>query len=208
MTRGAQLAEGLLQRAIQHGHLIGMKVGRPVYAELPATVAADLDAAEAAVTQAKELGDDSCDLFRISAEVMSQRITGLGSALRWNGKIQRAISEAAERAESDPHLHLALGLRRLMAPEFFGHDADKALEHFTYAADSLPEDERPALFAAMASFLKKKRLDAIAWLERAVARNPDNVFARVVLNRTRRGEDDPFGRDITADEAAAAHKGR
>ncbi|MCA8976140.1 MAG: hypothetical protein KDC98_15570 [Planctomycetes bacterium] len=197
------LAEGLLDRALQRGHLIGMQPGRPVYDRLPDEVAADIDAAAAAVLRAQELGDDSADVFRISAEVMGQRITGLGSALQWNGRIEEAIAKAGERAQDDPRLHLVIGLRKLMAPELLGHDPDKALEHFSYAAETLPNDERPALFAAMASYLKQKRLDAIGWLERAVARNPSNVFAQVVLHRLRRGEDDPFGRTVTAAEAAA-----
>ena len=149
-------------------------------------------APQKAVDRARELGDDSGDLFRISAEIMSQRITGLASALTWNGKIQVAIAKAGERIKNDPQLHLVLGLRKLMAPQFLGNDPDKALEHFRYAAEALPNDERPAVFAAMASYLKKKRLKAIAWLEKAVQRNPRNVFARVVLKRVRRGEEDPF----------------
>ena len=78
-----------------------------------------------------------------------------------------------------------------------------ALEHFTFAAEA-SDDERPAVFAAMATYLQHKRQQAIAWLQRAVAKNPDNKFARVVLQRLRRGEEDPFGRDVTASELAAA----
>jgi hypothetical protein len=37
-----------------------------------------------------------------------------------------------------------------------------------------------------------------------VQRNPNNTFARVVRSRLRAGEDDPFGRDVTATEAAVA----
>jgi hypothetical protein len=74
-----------------------------------------------------------------------------------------------------------------------GHDPERALEHFELAARALADDERPAVFAAMASYLQRKRLQAVAWLEQAVARNPKNSFARVVLQRVRRDEGDPFG---------------
>ena len=94
-------------------------------------------------------------------------------------------------------------MRKLLAPRFFGHDPSAALEHFEFAANS-DDDERPAVFAAMATYLQNKRMLAISWLERAVERNPDNAFARVCLRRLRRGEEDPFGRDVTVEELASS----
>ena len=44
----------------------------------------------------------------------------------------------------------------------------------------------PAVFAAMASYLQQKRQQAIGWMEQAVAKNPQNRFARVVLQRRSR----------------------
>lgn len=197
------LAEGHLERSLLRSHDRGMVVGAPTFSQLPPDVQADVDAGLVAAKRARELGDDSGDLFRIEAGLMSQRIVGIGSAMQWNGKIQEALNAAGAREQHNPQLHVALGLRKLMAPTLLGHDPEKALVHFEFAAASLERDERAAVFAGMASFLQKKRQQAIAWLERAVARNPNSRFARVVLARLRAGEDDPFGRDITAAEAAA-----
>jgi len=197
------LAEALLERVLQRCHLRGIVVGTPLYESLPGDVAKDLDAGTAAIARARELGDDSGELFRLEAAVMSHRITGLGSALQWNGRIQQALAKAAERAKDDPQLHVALGLRKLLVPKFLGQDADKALEHFEFAARQLLDDERPAVFAAMANLLQQKRQQAIDWLTQAVQRNPQNTFARVVLARVQRGEPDPFGRDVTAAEASS-----
>lgn len=197
------LAEACLERAQQRTHLRGMTVGEPVFAELPAELARDIERGLAAVAKARELGDDSGGLFRIEAGLLSQQITGLATALQWNGAIAAALTKAAERAADDPQLHVALGLKKLLAPRLFGHDPDGALTHFEYAAKA-GDDERPAVFAAMASYLQQKREQAIGWLERAVAANPANTFARVVLRRLRRGEADPFGRDVSAAEVAAA----
>jgi len=199
-----QLAEGLLERTLQRDHLRGMAVGRPVHAELLPEAASDVDEGIAALARARQLGDDSADNYRIEAALLSQRLTGLGAVLQWNGRIEEALNQAGARSKDGPHLHVVLGLRHLLAPEMFGHDAEKALDHFEFAAKALADDERPAVFAAMASYLQKKRLAAIDWLDRAVKCNPNNVFARVVLARLRRGEDDPFGRDVTAAEAAAS----
>jgi hypothetical protein len=184
------LAHACLECAQQRTHLRGMSVGEPVFATLPAELQQDLEKGLGAVAKARELGDDSGDLFRIEAGLMSQQITGLATALQWNGKIGQALEQAAERARDNPYLHIALGARKLLAPRWFGHDPDGALEHFEFAAEAV-DDERPAVFAAMASYLQ-------------LARNPNNKFARVVLQRLRRGEDDPFGRDVTEAEIADA----
>jgi cytochrome c-type biogenesis protein CcmH/NrfG len=198
------LAEAHLERSLLRSHDRGIVVGAPLFPQPPKELLDDLEQGLVAAKKAHELGDDSSDLFRIEAGLMSQHITGLASALHWNGKIQDALRRAGERAPDNPHLHVALGLRKLLAPKLLGHDPAKALEHFEFAAKALVDDERPAVFAAMASYLQQKRLQAIAWLEQAVACNPQNRFARVVLARLRAGEDDAFGRDLTAAEIAAA----
>jgi tetratricopeptide (TPR) repeat protein len=195
------LAEAYLERALQRTHLHGMAPGEPTFEELPADFANDLKSGLDAVAKARELGDETGELFRIEAGLMSQHITGWRSALAWNGKIGAALKTAVNRIADDPQLHVALGLRKLFAPAFLGNDPAKALEHFEFA-DKTDGDERPALFAAMASYLQKKRQQAITWLERAVKKNPKNKFARVVLGRLRRGEDKPFARNVTEEELA------
>ena len=196
------LAEAYLERALTRTHLRGMAPGEPTFEELPTDFAGDLKAGLEAVAKARELGDETGELFRIEAGLMSQHITGWQSALAWNGKIGEALEVAHQRIANDPQLHTALGLRKLFAPKWLGNDPEKALEHFEFA-DKADGDERPAVFAAMANYLQSKRQKAIAWLERAVEKNPDNKFARVVLGRVRRGEDNPFGRNVTEGEVAA-----
>lgn len=201
------LAEAHLLRALQPSHRSGLVVGEPVYHELPAAVVADLDAGTRALAEAKKNGDDSGDLHRLEAGLLSPRITGLGTALQWNGRIQQAMTKAVERSPDDPRLQLSLGLRSLLAPRFLGHDPARALGYFTRAAQGLPDDERPALFAAMACHLQQQRQQALDWLQQAAQRNPKNDFVRVVLRRVQRGEENPFGRDVVdADLAADAPK--
>lgn len=198
------LAEACLERALLRSHRRGMVVGEPTWSTLPQAIADDVDRGLAAIGKARELGERAASLWRLEASLLSQRITGLTTAMQWNDRIQAALKKATELAGDDPQLHVALGLRKLLAPKLFGHDAGKALEHFDYAAKALGDDERPAVFARMATWLQQKRTVATGWLEQAVARNPRNEFARVVLRRLRAGEADPFGRDVTAEEAAAA----
>ena len=202
------LADAHLERALARSHRRGLRVGEPTWSELPAAIADDVRLGLEAVAKAQQRGDDSADLLRIEAALLSQRITGIASALQWNGRIHEALQRAGERGQDDARVHVAIGLRQLLAPKFFGHDAEKALGHFEFAAKVLHDDERPSVFAAMACYLQKKRAQAIEWLERAVATNPANVFARVVLRRLRAGEDDPFGRDLTDVEVSALGGGK
>lgn len=202
------LADAHLERALARSHRRGLRVGEPTWSELPTAIAEDVRLGLDAVAKAQQRGDDSADLLRIEAALLSQRITGVTSALQWNGRIHTALQRAGERGQDDARVHVAIGLRQLLAPKWFGHDAAKALAHFEFAAKVLPDDERPSVFAAMACHLQKKRAQAIDWLERAVAANPANLFARVVLRRLRAGEDDPFGRDLTDVEVAAVGDGK
>ncbi len=193
-------AEAMLERVALGNQRRGMTVGEPMYAVVPAAVAADVEAALTLLQRARAAGDHSAENWRIEAALLGNRITGIGSALQWNGRIESALAEAAKVDADDPQLHVTLGLRKLLAPELFGHDPAAALKHFSYAAKALGADERPRVFAAMAAYLLQKRQQAIAWLEQAVAVNPNNVFARAVLVRVRRDEPDPFGRDVAAPE--------
>lgn len=195
------LASAALSRLQTRAALRGIAVGKPLYEALPGEVAADIDLGIAAADKARALGDDSGDLYRLEAGLLGQRITGLGSALQWNTRIQAALAKAVELIPEHPQLHMALGLRKLLAPRFLGHDPAGALEHLQFAAKAMPDDERPALFAAMALHLQQKREQAMEWLAQAVARNPDNPFPRAVLARLQRDEPDPFGRDLTIAEA-------
>jgi hypothetical protein len=197
------LAQAHLERALLRGHDKAMQVGAPTFPEQPPELKADLTAGLAAVRTARELGDEDGDLYRIEAGLMAQHIVGLSSAWEWNRKIQDALRAAGERDAHNPHLHVALGLRSLLAPKLLGHDPADALGHFEFAAKALPDDERPAVFAAMACSLLKRRQQAIEWLERAVGVNAHNRFARVVLARLRANEPEPFGRDVTDAEVAS-----
>jgi tetratricopeptide (TPR) repeat protein len=198
------LAEALLERVLLRTARRGMVVGEPLYAELPPATGADIDEGLQCITRARELGDVTSENYRIEAALLSNRITGLTAAVSLNGRIQGALAKAAQLDGSNPALHVALGLRKLLAPPLLGNAPDEALAHLEFAAKAMPYDERPQVFAAMAEYLERKRQKAIDWLQQAVARNPNNVFARVVLQRLRRGEDEPFARDVTVAEAAAA----
>jgi len=197
------VAEAYLERAQQRIHLRGLRVGKPFFTELPEEFAGDIDAGLAAVTQAQLHGDDSSAIFRVKALLLSHQITSVFTALRYNGAIVRALGAASLRDAEAPELQIALGLRKLLSPEFFGHDAAGALAHFERAAGG-GDDERSSIYAGMACHLQGQRMLAIEWLERASASNPLNIFAKVVLARLRKEESDPFGRDVTPAEVSAA----
>lgn len=197
------LAESLLERVLLRNLRRGMNVGEPLYSELPADTARDLDEGLQLIRRARALGDETSENYRLEASLLGNQITGIGAALQLTAPIQEALQKALELDRNNPHLHVTLGLRQLLAPRFLGQDPSGALDHLEFAARSLPDDERPGVFAAMAAYLLKQREKALMWLDRATSINPKNVFARVVLQRLRRGEDTPFARDVTAAEVGA-----
>ncbi|MBX3465158.1 MAG: hypothetical protein KF830_18480 [Planctomycetes bacterium] len=200
-----QLAEAALERILLRTRRRGLVIGQPTFATLPPEVAADVELGLGAVERARALGDDSGDLHRLEACLLGQRITGFVTALRWRPRIDEALAAAQARTPDDPQLHLVLGLRALLSPRGLGHDPARALAHFeTAAGASADGEERAPLFAAMAAHLLQRREAALDWLERAIAANPGNPFARVVRRRLLGGEAEPFARDVSDDEEAAA----
>lgn len=190
------LAEALLERALAHASHKGMRPGEPVFTELPAAVAQDLDAAENALRAARQAGDDSAETYRIEAAVLGNRITGFASALQLNGRIEAALREAVQRDPQHPRIQVALGCRYLFAPALLGRDLARARQHLEAGANALPLDERPLLFLALLAELEGNRAEAVTRLEQALARNPHSRYAQTVLARLRGGEPDAFGRDV------------
>jgi hypothetical protein len=190
------LAEALLERIATRVMRKGMKVGSAVFDAVPPAIAADIDEGLRCLDAARRGGDDSSETWRIEAGLLCYRITGWAAALQLDGRIAAAIDRAVELDPMNPRMHVALGCRKLFAPPLLGQDLDKASEHLLWAANALPDDERPLVFAAMAAWLAGRITECRELLSRAADRNPRNVYAIEVARRLAAGEDDPFGRDV------------
>ncbi len=193
------LAEAYLERCYARDRGEGMAVGTPTHSELPAVTEADIDAGLKALDRAHAVGgDQDAEVFRIEAAFHSLRVTSWTSALSQRPAISAALEKARSLRPDHPRVLVAMGCEKLFAPRFFGNDPATAKQLFLTAADALPLDERPLVFAAMAAHLLEKDDEAIALLERAVERNPNNRYAATVLARLRAAESEPFARDVTA----------
>jgi len=190
------LAEALLERIYQRTSRMGLRPGEPLYDAVPADTARDVRDGLAALAQARALGVETGDGYRVEAGLLTSRITGTLSALGLKREIARCYSRALALDPNDPRLHVALGCRKLFAPRFLGRDTEKALEHLVYACKQLPADERPRVFAGLAAWMLGDHAAARKWVEHAVAVNPRSDFAFAVLRRILAGESEPFARDI------------
>jgi len=191
------LGEALLERCLLRDHGQGMAVGETVHSEaLPEANARDIEAGLAAVDRAIELGDPSGDVHRIRAALVSVSAVGWLDVVQKRATVQASLAKARELEPGNPRLLMALACERLFTPRLFGGDPAAAREAFLAVAGALEHDERPYLYAAMASHLLGETAAALAHLERAQARNPHSDYVREVLRRIRAGEDDPFGRDL------------
>lgn len=190
------LAETLLERISRAANHCGMKVGQPMFDALPDHVKSDVDEGLAAVLEARRLGDEDPDNARIESALLATQIVHWTSALRLDGQVRRALDAAFARDKNHARAHVALGLRKLLAPRMLGHDPEQALVHLSAAAEVLTLDERPCVMAAMACHLLERHEECVRWLSLAVSRNPNNRYAVEVLRRVRAGEDDAFGRPV------------
>jgi hypothetical protein len=191
-----RIAETRLERVLQRAQRKGLRVGEPVWADLPEPVRADVAAGLAALRAARERGDEHSESFRIEAGLLAQQIQGLASALRLNAQVDAALRRALELDPANARAHVALACRSLFAPRLLGHDPRRALDHLAAAVHALQRDERPLVFAAFAHHLLGDAGATLACLEQALARNPDNAYAREVLRRLRAGEARAFERDL------------
>jgi hypothetical protein len=190
------LAEALLERSLLRDIRKGMAVGKPTHAELPEALAADVAAGIGAAEQAIEAGDDTAEIHRILSALLSRQVTGIGSALRLRGRIDAELKLAEEREPEHPKVLIARGCGQLFAPNrLFGHDPEAAEAKFMAAAESLPSDERPLMFASMCAWLLGDRDRALTHIEAAAARNPSHPYVDAVAQRLRDGVTDPFGPD-------------
>lgn len=190
------LAEALLERSLLRDIRKGMAVGRPTHAELPTELASDVAAGIRAAEKAIEAGDDSAEIHRILSALLSRQVTGIGSALKLRGRIESELSLAEERDPDHPKVLIARACGLLFAPNrLFGHDPVTAEQKFLRAAELLPDDERPWMFASMCAWLQGDGKRALTHIEAALERNPDHPYIVEVGQRLRAGADDPFGPD-------------
>lgn len=190
------LAEALLERARTHAQDKGLTVGKPVFAEIPKAMAADLAEGLCAIERARTLAVEDAELLRIEAELLTAQITGIGSAILLDGRISELIRKAMVLDPGNPRLQVAMGCRKLFAPPFLGHDPAAAKSYLLAAAASLSIDERPLLLAAMACHLLDQDDRALELLASAAQRNPHNRFVAAVVKRMEAGEQEPFARDL------------
>ncbi|MDA0931979.1 MAG: hypothetical protein O3C51_00850 [Planctomycetota bacterium] len=190
------LAEAHLERSLLRDIRKGMAVGRPTHAELPEELADDVDAGVRAAEQAIAAGDDSAEIHRILSALLSRRVTGIAAALKLRGRIEAELQLAEERDPAHPKVLIARGCGQLFAPNrLFGHDPAAAEAKFLRAAEGLPTDERPWMFASMCAWLLGDAERALSHIDAAVARNPAHPYIVEVARRLREGTDDPFGPD-------------
>jgi hypothetical protein len=190
------LAEACLERIYCRNAHRGMTPGEALYARVPPAVADDVEDGLQALADARALGVELGDGYRVEAGLRTSLITGKLSAMSMKSKVTAAFKRATELDGENPRLHVGLGCRKLFAPRYLGQDLDKAMEHFVYACFKLPQDERPRIFASMTAYLTGDSDGALSWAEKAAALNENSAFAKAVLQRLKNGERDPFGRDL------------
>ncbi len=170
----------------------GLKIGAPIRTTVSEQLRGHIDAGMKALLQARDLGDDGAENHRIESALLALEIHGLASAFKVNGRATAALNAAVERDGANPRVQVAIGCRLLFAPAMLGGDAERAREHLIAGAKGLPYDERPLLYAAMASWTLGDVERCQRLLEQASNRTPANPLVKAVKRRLAAREDDPF----------------
>lgn len=197
------LATACVERIALANSNRGLRVGEPMYDAVPDDIAGWVEEGTAALAQARELGLDTSESYRLESALLSSQIVGIGSAFNLSGKVAAALDRAEELDSRNPHIQVARGLRALLAPRILGHDPERALRHFEKAIEGLPLDERPRVFAAMAAWLLEDEARAMSLVEEAVSMTPANLYARAVRQRMADGDAQPFAADVSEEELQA-----
>lgn len=186
------LAEACLERALLADLGLGLSIGKPNRSELPPEVEADVERGMQAIERALEIEAGSSEAHRVECALLSRQIVGIGSLLRLNGRIDAALARARELDPSNARVLVAIGCRKLFAPRKLGHDPEGSLRYLEAGAAAMVHDERPLMYAAFAEWVVGRRERARKRMEEAVRRTPANPWAREVLGRLVKGEEDAF----------------
>lgn len=170
----------------------GLEIGAPIRTTVSDQLRGHIDAGMAALLQARDLGDDDAENHRIESSLLALEIHGLASAFKVNGRATAALNAAVERDEANPRVQVAIGCRLLFAPAMLGGDPSRARDHLIAGANGLPYDERPLLYAAMASWKLGDAEQCQRLLEQASNRTSANPLVKAVRRRLAAGVDDPF----------------
>ena len=192
------LAEALLERCAARIINKGFAPGTMLFdGETPKDILSDVEEALSLVSAARGLGDETSENWRIEASLLVYKIVDVGSVLVTARPVALALDKAFELGKDNPRVHFTLGCRKLLAPRYLGQDLEKAIGHLEFAAEGIPLDERPLIYASLAALLLDDRPRSIELLERAVGRTPANDFAVEVLRRLNADENEPFARNVS-----------
>jgi tetratricopeptide (TPR) repeat protein len=197
------LAFALSERCSARNDGRGIRVAEPLYDEVPPATESDVQEGLAALEAARALGRETSESYRIEALLLSCRVIGLMSAMKWDGKIRAATQKAFELDPDNPRAQIAQAVREVLLPSYMGQDPEKALERLLPAAEALPLDERPLVFGAFAAHLLGRGEQCLELLGRAIERRPDANYARAVRDRILAERSDPFGEDVVEPGADA-----
>jgi len=149
----------------------------------------DSDRADAALARAEEMGRKAAARRPGDAQVhvllgkvyqfklARSPVSGMGQALLSESPVLAEYNRALELDPRNGEAELGLGVYYHFMPRVLGGDAHLARKHFKNAARFMPGNPEPLVWMAI-SFREEGRLtDARQSLNRALALDPQNVFA-------------------------------
>ena len=152
--------------------------------ELPASRQA-AEAGIAAAERAVALKPDSAEFHRLLGALYGQAIAAnLAAALKYGRKSLEALDRAAALDPKSSDVYLSRGVGKYYLPAALGGGPDAALEELRRAIELNPKSDQAYLWMGLALRKANRHAEARQALERAVALNPQRVWARQQLEKT------------------------
>ncbi|MBI4611513.1 MAG: tetratricopeptide repeat protein [Candidatus Rokubacteria bacterium] len=147
----------------------------------------EIDQAIASARTAIQQLPQHSDAHRILGEAYGRLISLKGgmTGVLYGRRSYNELALALKLDPDNPRAALAMGIWKLRTPKLFGGDPDEAVRHFQKAIQLEAASVQARVWLGIALRERGQRAEAREVLERAVALQPQNVWARSELDRLR-----------------------
>ncbi len=122
--------------------------------------------------------------YRVLGTLYGQAIGDMFSGLKYGPKAKAALDKALEQAPKSSQVYVALGVGNLYTPGAFGGGAKNAIPNFRKAIELNPKNAEAWLYLGIALRGEHNDAEARQAFTKALALNPQRVWARQQLEKT------------------------
>ncbi|HEY1339482.1 MAG TPA: tetratricopeptide repeat protein [Bryobacteraceae bacterium] len=173
-------AEAQYRAALAASYLAAVQI--EMHERKPARAVAErgIEAADRAIA----LKPDNADYYAVLGTLCGQAVTDLMSGLRYGPRAKEAVEKAVEKAPKSSNVYLARGVGNLYLPAQLGGGPKVAIPDLRKAIQIDAKNAEAYLWLGIALRDEHNNAEARQMIERALALNPNRVWAKQQLDKT------------------------